>query len=257
MYSQEYIYSSDFAAFMKLRRRECANIFNVFFQDTEVITEQCIQEDLAFLSDLFGLSRPDISFGGDAPLQVELSSSQSGSIARIKCNTHKLQECGFNNKDAVIASLCHELSHIYSSGQSYGYCENEYWEAELYADFMASAIMTVLNVAGGKYRYIIGNGKATKTHPLGKIRLRFAMAGREYALSLPEGATINLADIEGEYLLLLLMNTRFINTYLTTHKAEISQALDPDESVEIDYMKYQDTNLLKQYILKQDKENDK
>lgn len=245
------MYSSDFATFMKWQRRECANIFNVFFQDTNIITEECIQKELVFLSDLFGLSTPDISFGSDAPLQVELPSSSKDSTTRIKCNICKLQECGFNNKEAVVACLCHELSHIYSLGQSYGYCENEHWEAELYADFMASAIMTMLNAAGGKYRYIIGNGIATRTHPYGEIRQRFAMAGRKFALSMSKGATINLEDIEGEYLLFLLTNTKEINTYLQEHKSEINHAFDSNESLEIDYMKYQDTNLIKQYLLKQ------
>lgn len=250
MSSQEYIHSSDFAAFMKLRRRECANIFNVFFQDTEVITEQCIQEELAFLSNLFGLSTPDISFGGDVPLQVELSSSQSGSIARIKCNTHKLQECGFNNKDAVIASLCHELSHIYSSGQNYGYCENEYWEAELYADFMASAIMTALNVAGGKYRYIIGEGKATLTHPYGEYRLRCAKTAREYVLSLPSAKKIALDDVESQFLLFLLTNVKEINDYLHEHEEKIEHALDLPKHQPLNLEKLPDTNLIKQYYFK-------
>lgn len=250
MIPTEYMKSSEYIEFLKWLRRENANIFDVFFHDKELVEKEYIKDEIAFLSEFFGLNEPNIDFESDSPLEVRLNDFQGEIVACINCNTKKLEECGFNNKDAVVASLCHEFSHIYSHGHTYGYCDNEYWEAELYADFMASAVMTALNVAGGKYRYIIGDGKATLTHPYGEYRLRCAKTAREYILSLPPTSKIALEDIESQFLLFLLTNVKDINNYLHDHEEQIEHSLDPKTEVKIDYMQYPDTNLIKQYILK-------
>lgn len=242
--------------FIKWLRRENANIFDVFFYDKELVEKEFIKDEVSFLSGFFGLNEPDIEFESDYPLEVKLNDIKEDVAACISCNIKKLEAFGFNNKDAVVASLCHEFSHIYSHGLTYGYCDNEYWEAELYADFMASAAMTALNVAGGKYRYIIGDGKATLTHPHGEYRLRCAKTAREYVLSLPSTKKIALDDVESQFLLFLLTNVKEINDYLHEHEEEIEHALDPKEEVKIDYMQYPDSNLIKQYILKHQQNND-
>lgn len=252
----EYINSSEYLEFFKFLRRENANIFDVFFRDKELVGKEYIKDEIAVLSEFFGLNEPNIDFESDAPLEVGLNDVPGEMVAFIRCNIKKLEECGFNNKDAVVASLCHEFSHIYSHGHTYGYCDNEYWEAELYADFMASAVMTALNVAGGKYRYIIGEGKATPTHPHGEFRLRCAKAAREYALSLPSTQKIALDDVESHFLLFLLTNVKEINDYLHEHAEEIEHAFDPKGEVKIDYMQYPDTNLIKQYMLCHQQNND-
>lgn len=252
----EYINSSEYLEFLKWLRRENANIFDIFFHDKELVEKEYIKDGIAFLSEFFGLNEPNVEFESNSPLEVRLNDIQGDIVACISCNTKKLEECGFNNKDAVVASLCHEFSHIYSHGHTYGYCDNEFWEAELYADFMASAVMTALNVAGGKYRYIIGEGKATLTHPYGEYRLRCAKTAREYVLSLPSTKKIALDDVESQFLLFLLTNVKEINDYLHEHEEEIEHALDPKEEVKIDYMQYPDSNLIKQYILKHQQNND-
>lgn len=252
----EYINSSEYLEFLKWIRRENANIFDVFFHDKELVEKEYIKDEIAFLSEFFGLNEPNVEFESDSPLEVRLNDFQGNIVACISCNTKMLEDCGFNNKDAVVASLCHEFSHIYSHGHTYGYCDNEFWEAELYADFMASAVMTALNVAGGKYRYIIGEGKATLTHPYGEYRLRCAKTAREYVLSLPSIKKIALDDVESQFLLFLLTNVKEINDYLHEHEEEIEHALDPKEEVKIDYMQYPDSNLIKQYILKHQQNND-
>lgn len=256
MPSSDYIYSSDYQIFLKWLRRENANIFDVFFHDKELVEEEYIKDEVLFLSEFFELNEPDIEFESGSPLEVRLDDIQGEVGACISCNIKKLEECGFNNKDAVVASLCHEFSHIYSHGHCYGYCDNEYWEAELYADFMASAVMTALNVAGGKYRYIIGEGKATLTHPYGEYRLRCAKAAREYVLSLPLTKKIALDDVESQFLLFLLTSVKEINGYLYEHEEEIEHALEPKNEVKIDYMQYSDSNLIKQYILQHQQNND-
>lgn len=250
MSATEYINSSEYLEFLKLLRRENANIFDVLFHDKELVEKEYIKDEIVFLSEFFGLNEPNIDFESDSPLEVRLNEIQGEILAYISCNIKKLEECGFNNKDAVVASLCHEFSHIYSQGHTYGYCDNEYWEAELYADFMASAVMTALNVAGGKYRYIIGEGKATLTHPYGEYRLRCAKTAREYVLSLPSTKKIALDEVESQFLLFLLTNVKEINDYLHEHEEQIEHSLDPKAEVKIDYIQYPDTNLIKQYILK-------
>lgn len=239
------------ANYEKKRRREDATIFDVIFHDTELLVDDDICEAVARVATFFKMDAPKIVPDEKAIAQVEFSTLHDQLQKKLKYNIQNLKKQGFNNKDSVIACMCHELSHIYSFGRTYGYCKNELWEAELYADFMTSYIITKIGVAGGKYRYIVSQGKATLTHPYGTIRKDCSESARHYVEMHPKMADENEIDeAEGHFLLFLLTHAKEINNYLEEHNDELLHSLDPKPPTKVDIFSLPDTNLIKQAALK-------
>lgn len=236
-------------------RRENPNIFDVFFTDKEIVCEEYVKDEMPYLCDFFSLDIPELTLNANTSAEVELVQHKQGVKAQLRLNIQKLESLGFNNKDALIACLCHELAHVYSAGQIYGYLVNGNWECELYADFVASFLITRLNVAGGKYRFIVGKSKATLTHPYGEIRKLCSETARNYALTADKTVNIPLTDVESHFFLFLLTHSKEINEYYVSHKNEIENIQDSyDYQIEIDNLA--ETNILKQYVQRWRDEND-
>ena len=238
-------------------RKHNANIFDVFFKDKDNISDDDIVSTIKDVATFFGLSMPTIS--DKCTTIAEVMTGDNASECELFYSKQMMENAGINNLDTLRLSLVHELSHQVLYNIRFLLLENDLWVQELAADMMVGAFSAMGNdVATGKYKYVLRQLPASMTHPDGTLRAAIVEYGREYITKLGEqqNEISNIRDV-----------LKGLPAFVYEHYQELKESWDdvqledkkedsPVETVPINYESLPDTNLLKQYYMKNKKDKE-
>ena len=245
---------------VKFVRRHKAGIIDALFLDKDYdIKEEDIKGTVKQVADFFELPVPVIR--ERAETIAEVMTSENAAECELYYNWREMEKSGINNREALKLAFLHELSHQYLYKTRFLLFENELWIQELAADLLVGGF-SVLNgdVATGKYKSVVSTQKASLTHPDGKLREEIVVYGRTYTEQLLRQKRYNgIEDILSG-----------LPAFVYSHYQELQESWDnirledaleehknPTEQTPIDYESLPNTNLLKQYWLKQKNEKTK
>lgn len=231
-------------------RRHNANIFDVFFNDKEDIADEDIVATVENVAKFFGLPVPVLH--DKCETIAEVMTHTNAAECELYYNWLLMEKAGINNTDTLRLSFVHELSHQLLYQTRFLLFENELWIQELAADMIVGAFSTIdRDVATGKYKYVLRQLHASMTHPDGELRALVVEFGRDYVSRLREENNFN--DIKD-----VLTG---LPAFVYSHYRELQDSWDGvklnemEEDVDLeckpmDYESLPDTNLLKQFYLK-------
>ena len=240
-------------------RRHHANIFDVFFKDKDNIRDDDVVATIKDVATFFGLPIPVIS--DKCSTIAEVITSDNASECELFYSKQMMENAGINNLDTLRLSLVHELSHQVLYNTRFLLFENDLWVQELAADMLVGAFSAIGDdVATGKYKYVLRQLPASMTHPDGTLRAAIVEYGREYITKSGEqqNEISNIRDV-----------LKGLPAFVYEHYQELKESWDDvqledeqeDSSAEtfpINYESLPDTNLLKQYYMRNkiDKEDE-
>jgi len=244
---------------LKFIRRHQANYFDVHFHDKDTITEKDIYEVINRVAEFYDLPMPIVN--ERAEILTEVITSKNADETELYYNTQLMYKAGINNHDTLTLAFVHELAHELLFNVRFMLIENELWIQELAADMMVGALSAIGDdVATGKYKYVLRQLPSSPTHPDGTLRAAIVEYGREYITKLREqqNEVSNIRDV-----------LKGLPAFVYEHYQELQESWDDvqledeqedstTETSPINYDSLPDTNLLKQYYMKNkiDKEDD-
>ena len=184
---------------------------------------------------------------------AKVMTSPQASEFELYYNWQLMEKAGINNHDTLALAFVHELLHQVLYKTRFLLFENELWIQELAADMIVGVFSAIgSDVATGKYKYVMRQLPASMTHPDGKLRADIVEYGREYITQLrKQGEVDNIQEV-----------LKGLPAFVYAHYQELQESwskvqLDDDmedisvEPMLIDYEALPDSNLIKQYYLKQ------
>lgn len=240
-------------------RRHKANIFDVFFMDKSSITDNDIVATIEKISDFFGLPAPTVI--NKCSTIAEVMTSDNAEECELFYSKQMLEDAGINNFDTLRLLLVHELSHQVLYKTRFLLFENELWTQELAADMMVGAFSAIGDdVATGKYKYVLRQLPASMTHPDGTLRAVIVEYGREYITRLREqqNKVSNIQEVLKGLPAFVYEHYQELQESWDDVQFEDEQEYSPAETAPINYESLPETNLLKQYYMRNkiDKEDE-
>ena len=231
-------------------RRHNANIFDVFFKDVETISNDDIIATAEGVAKFFDLSVPILHEKCETIAEVMVGDQKTE--CELYYNWQLMEKAGINNSDTLLLFVVHELSHQLLHQTRFLLFENELWMQELAADMIVGAFSTIgTDVATGKYKYVLKQLPASLSHPNGKFRAAIVEYGREYATTLKERGELNgIQNVLQGLPAFIYSHYRELKESWSAVRMEDVADGDDVEAISIDYESLPDTNLLKQYYLK-------
>ena len=231
-------------------RRHNANIFDVFFKDLEVVADSDVVSVIDEVATFFGIPAPSLC--DKCSTILEIMTADDAKECELYYNLQLMKKAGINNMDTLRLSLVHEISHQLLFNIRFMLFENELWVQELGADMFVGAFSVMgPDVATGKYKYILRQLPASMSHPDGSLRAAIVEFGRDYAMKLKENGQLKEAkDILNGLPMFVYdhyteMKESWRKVNIEDVKEESSTKMKP-----VDYESLPDTNLLKQYYLR-------
>ena len=231
-------------------RRHNANIFDVFFKDLEAVADSDVVSVIEEIAAFFGIPAPSLC--DKCSTILEIMTADDAKECELYYNLQLMKKAGINNMDTLRLSLVHEISHQLLFNIRFMLFENELWVQELGADMFVGAFSVMgPDVATGKYKYILRQLPASMSHPDGSLRAAIVEFGRDYAMKLKENGQLKEAkDILNGLPMFVYdhyteMKESWRKVNIEDVKEESSTKMKP-----VDYESLPDTNLLKQYYLR-------
>lgn len=240
-------------------RRHQANFFDVHFHDKETITDKEIHETIKRVADFFELPMPIIN--ERAKTLAEVVTSENEEECELNYNIQLMYEAGINNYDTLLLAFVHELAHELMFDVRYMLFENELWIQELAADMIVGAFSAIgSDVATGKYKYVLRQLPASMTHPNGTLRAAIVEYGRDYIVQLrkQQNEVSNIQEVLKGLPAFVYSHYQELQESWEDVQLEDEQEYSPAETAPINYESLPDTNLLKQYYMRNkiDKEDE-
>lgn len=227
-----------------------ANIFDVFFKDLEAVADSDVVSVIEEIAAFFGIPAPSLC--DKCSTILEIMTADDAKECELYYNLQLMKKAGINNMDTLRLSLVHEISHQLLFNIRFMLFENELWVQELGADMFVGAFSVMgPDVATGKYKYILRQLPASMSHPDGSLRAAIVEFGRDYAMKLKENDQLKEAkDILNGLPMFVYdhyteMKESWRKVNIEDVKEESSTKMKP-----VDYESLPDTNLLKQYYLR-------
>lgn len=231
-------------------RRHNANIFDVFFKDLEVVADSDVVSVIEEIAAFFGIPAPNLC--DKCSTILEIMTADDAKECELYYNLQLMKKAGINNMDTLRLSLVHEISHQLLFNIRFMLFENELWVQELGADMFVGAFSVMgTDVATGKYKYILRQLPASMSHPDGSLRAAIVEFGRDYSMKLKGNGQLKEAkDILNGLPMFVYdhyteMKESWRKVNIEDVKEESSTKMKP-----VDYESLPDTNLLKQYYLR-------
>ena len=227
-----------------------ANIFDVFFKDLEAVADSDVVSVIEEIAAFFGIPAPSLC--DKCSTILEIMTADDAKECELYYNLQLMKKAGINNMDTLRLSLVHEISHQLLFNIRFMLFENELWVQELGADMFVGAFSVMgPDVATGKYKYILRQLPASMSHPDGSLRAAIVEFGRDYAMKLKENDQLKEAKdiLHGLPMFVYDHYTEMKESWRKVNiedvKEESSTKMKP-----VDYESLPDTNLLKQYYLR-------
>lgn len=231
-------------------RRHNANIFDVFFKDLEAVADSDVVSVIEEVAAFLGIPAPSLC--DKCSTILEIMTADDAKDCELYYNLQMMKKAGINNMDTLRLSLVHEISHQLLFNIRFMLFENELWVQELGADMFVGAFSVMgADVATGKYKYILRQLTASMSHPDGSLRAAIVEFGRDYSLKLKgKGQLKEAKDVLNGLPMFVYdhyieMKESWRNVNIEDVKEESSTKMKP-----VDYESLPDTNLLKQYYLR-------
>ena len=243
----KYEFNSRWFSFLRMQN---ANIFDVFFKDLEAVADSDVVSVIEEIAAFFGIPAPSLC--DKCSTILEIMTADDAKECELYYNLQLMKKAGINNMDTLRLSLVHEISHQLLFNIRFMLFENELWVQELGADMFVGAFSVMgPDVATGKYKYILRQLPASMSHPDGSLRAAIVEFGRDYAMKLKENGQLKEAKdiLNGLPMFVYDHYTEMKNSWrivnIEDDKDESSSEMKP-----VDYESLPDTNLLKQYYLR-------
>lgn len=243
----KYEFNSRWFSFLRMQN---ANIFDVFFKDLEAVADSDVVSVIEEIAAFFGIPAPSLC--DKCSTILEIMTADDAKECELYYNLQLMKKAGINNMDTLRLSLVHEISHQLLFNIRFMLFENELWVQELGADMFVGAFSVMgPDVATGKYKYILRQLPASMSHPDGSLRAAIVEFGRDYAMKLKENGQLKEAkDILNGLPMFVYdhyteMKESWRKVNIEDVKEESSTKMKP-----VDYKSLPDTNLLKQYYLR-------
>ena len=243
----KYEFNSRWFSFLRMQN---ANIFDVFFKDLEVVADSDVISVIDEVAAFFGIPSPNLC--DKCSTILEIMTADDAKECELYYNLQLMKKAGINNMDTLRLSLVHEISHQLLFNIRFMLFENELWVQELGADMFVGAFSVMgPDVATGKYKYILRQLPASMSHPDGSLRAAIVEFGRDYSMKLKRNGQLKEAKdvLNGLPMFVydhyIEMKESWRNVNIEDVKEESSAKMKP-----VDYESLPDTNLLKQYYLR-------
>jgi hypothetical protein len=246
-------------------RRHNATIFDVMFKDIDYdISEDTMHDIIVETAEFFHIPYPAVVEKCERLAEVKINEQSSHNDYSLSYNLDLLKKAGANNKDTLTLCLTHELCHEFNKNTTFMLCRSERWTHELACDYICGIRSCRMNLATGKYKYIVGKMSASITHPPGRIRAEIVAYAREFyhRLFFDERRDVTFeAAMEGF--------PAFIYRHSKELNAELQIAAEKEKELQLhphaqeeehrmtDINSLADNNLIKQYVLKLKEQNNK
>ena len=231
-------------------RRHNANIFDVMFKDVDnSLSESELSQIISDVALFFKLSLPTVNSHCNTLAKMLIDRSNA-SNCELFYNWEMLSKAGINNRDAFTLCMVHELAHLYLKDRRFMLCINERWCHEIAADY-------IVGLYSSDYQHSNTQMYATLTHPQGIHRAEVVEFARETIDKIPDREIDTLM-----FALPVFVYGRL--KQLNQELAECIARLGNDDESHSEYEEYKmpdniedwpDSNLVKQLVLKYNKQN--
>lgn len=233
-------------------RRHNASIFDVFFKDIDYgLNEEDIKNIILGTAEFFQISPPNVLKTCEEFIQVKIYNGSNSNVYELSYNLEHMKEAGINNRDTFTLCLTHELCHEYNKNITFLFCRNQRWVHELACDYVCGIRSCEMDLATGKYKFVVGKTPLSLSHPPGEVREEIVDYARDFyrRLSTDEKREVDFQSSMEGFPAFMYKHALYLNAkYREALDIEYSANRDCEKMSLDDIMKLPDTNLLKRYL---------
>jgi hypothetical protein len=189
--------------------------------------------------------------------EVQINRDSENPEYQLAYNLDLLKEAGANNKDTLTLCLTHELSHEFNKNTTFMLCRSERWAHELACDYICGIRSCMMNLATGKYKFLLGRLQTSLSHPPGSIRAEIVDYAREFYHQLQDIEHVNVTfkTAMAGFPAFMYAHAKQLNEALTDAVEMVGKSGNNPQPLEtnpknLNVEDLPDSNLIKQYVLK-------
>jgi hypothetical protein len=228
------------------------------FKDIDYdISEDMMHDIIVETAEFFHIPYPTVVEKCERLAEVKINEQSSLHNYSLYYNLDLLKKAGANNKDTLTLCLTHELCHEFNKNTTFMLCRSERWTHELACDYICGIRSYRMNLATGKYKYLVGKMSSSITHPPGRVRAEIVAYAREFyhRLFFDERRDVTFDTAMEGFPAFMYRHSKELNAELQIAvRKEKDIQLHPQAQKEnhliTDTNSLPNSNLIKQYVLK-------